>query len=662
MNAGRLCLALFLILLSWHFGLSMELPEVAWVGTALTVLAAFRVVNVEHPTAGLLFVLFATGALTGNQVLEDWALDDTWPQENGFGAGIAISLLLYLIWLYAADRERAPQYVINRSSQSVLVWGLMSLLLVRTSESLLFSIAEFAEKWGYALNPGADLLMPIPAMLGILLATVILLADRCGPALLRRLSLMLPLLVVMPLMMLALNYSQRPLVYALGSMMPRGGDYTQTGFSPYQTLRASVFLQPSNEPVMRIQTDALPSRYLAGNRLVGLSEDLVWLPSLRPVQSYGTLDAELLPDNQWRYELGNHHFTGNGVASTMIVHSLSGNDYLFTTPNTTHVSGRFNGISRNAADVLAPNFDRGVDARWELQSGPASGPEPENAEYLFMPEFWDDELQSHSETMAGSSRQMTADNIVSYFLARDYALNTDFDPEQPFHDFYLNDKAAYCFWFASASTLALRANGIPSRLVGGYLIHEQLSENLWLVRERDAHSWVEWQDENGYWHTIDPTPASMDLFFGGYQSSSSSQLYHRLAGQWQMFIDRLLENQAAANLITWSGLAILVFLFAREYLRIRKRREEMGDLSLRWEKLWQRFIKATQLPDQQSWTTGRYVENLPEGWSENYRAKVSEFLIAYRESRFGSEGLTAIEAVEKSFAKLLQESKASVRV
>mgnify|MGYP000229648721 CR=1 FL=1 len=91
-------------------------------------------------------------------------------------------------------------------------------------------------------------------------------------------------------------------------------------------------------------------------------------------------------------------------------------------------------------------------------------------------------------------------------------------------------------------------------------------------------------------------------------------------------------------------------------------REEMGDLSLRWEKLWQRFIKATQLPDQQSWTTGRYVENLPEGWSENYRAKVSEFLIAYRESRFGSEGLTAIEAVEKSFAKLLQESKASVRV
>ncbi|HIA05094.1 MAG TPA: transglutaminase domain-containing protein, partial [Myxococcales bacterium] len=49
------------------------------------------------------------------------------------------------------------------------------------------------------------------------------------------------------------------------------------------------------------------------------------------------------------------------------------------------------------------------------------------------------------------------------------------------HDFFLNEKAGYCFWFASATTLALRANGIPSKLVSGYMVHERLSSQLWLV-------------------------------------------------------------------------------------------------------------------------------------------------------------------------------------
>lgn len=647
MTVSRLCLALFLIVLSWHLGQSMELPWLAWFGSGLTLLAARRLVRVEHPTLGLVFVLFATGALTGNQVLENWAMDDTWPQDNGLGAGIMISLLLYLIWIYAADREHSPQQVINRSSQSILVWGLLSLWMIETSESLLLSFPLF----------GNELQAPLPALVGMLLATVVLLADRCGPGLMRRLTLLLPVFVLLPLLGGVLSLAQGPLVSALGNLMPRGGEYTSTGFSPYQSLRASVFLRPSNDPVMRIQADALPSHYLAGNRLVSLNEELVWLPSLRPVRSYGPLDAELLPDDQRRYALDSHHFSGNQASAGMTVYSLGNDDFLFTTPNTTHVTGRFSAITRNAADVLTPDYDRGVDARWELETGISSGPDVADAEALVLPAFWDEQLQAHSESMAGTSRQVTADNIVNYFLAREYALQTDFDPRQPFHDFFLNDKAGYCFWFASASTLALRANGIPSRLVGGYVVHEQLSDDLWLVRERDAHSWVEWQDEAGYWHTIDPTPASINVFFGGYQSSAMSQLYQRLAGQWQIFLDRLLQNEDAASLITWAGLAVLVFLFAREYRRIRSRSEQLDDLGLRWQKLWQRFLGATQLPDRPGWTSLTYAEHLPDSWSLAYRDRVGEFLRRYREERFGSHEAEGLQELEGKLSDLQKESK-----
>lgn len=652
MSASRLFLALFLFVVSWHLGQSMELPLIAWSGMALTALAMLRVVRVEHPTLGLLFVLFATGALTGNQVLENWAIEDTWPQQNGLGAGLMISMLLYLIWVYAADRERSPRYIVNRSTQSVLVWGLLSLVMIETPESLLITEVGLGEN-------EFDEPVSLPALVGIILATLVLLADRCVAGLARRLVLLLPVVVVLPLMLTGLNFGQGPMISALGNMMPRSRDFSSTGFSPYQTLRASVFLRPSNDPVMRIQSAELPSRYLAGNRLVSLDEELVWLPSERAVRSYDTFDAELIDGEQWRYQMDSHHYSDTQISSAMTVFSLAGDDYLFTTPNTTHVTGRFLSIDRNAADVLAPGYERGVDARWRLESGPASGPDSESLETLLLPAFWDDRLQAHSETMAGANRQLTANNIVSYFLAREYSLQTNFDPEQPFHDFYLNDRAAYCFWFASASTLALRANGIPSRLVGGYVVHEQLSEDLWLVRERDAHSWVEWQDENGYWHTIDPTPPSISAFFGGYESSSASQFYHRLAGQWQILVDRILENELAANLITWGGLAILVFLFAREYRRIRKRREELGSLRVRWQKLWQRFLRTTQLPDQNSWTPRTYRENLPDEWSSSYQARVCEFLAVYQEQRFGGDGLDGLKRVEEMLSGLQESSKAT---
>jgi hypothetical protein len=643
MSFSHIGLGLFICLLSWHFGLSMELPLIAWLGSGLAVLAGARLLTVERPTAGLIFVLFATGALTGNQVLENWAVEDSWPQDNGFGAGVLISLLLYLLWRYASRDPAESQQIIGRDSQSIIVWGLLSLLMISPADATL--VTAFGST------------APLLTLTGIVLACLIMLADHAGNRLLQRLALLAPVLVLLPLMFTGLNYGQGPVIAALGNIMPRGGDYTPTGFSPYQTLRSSVFLRPSNDPVMRIRSEAIPGRYLVGNRLSILNSELLWLPSERPVRSWGSLDAELLTSDEWRYPVANHQYAGQRQERLqMSITSLQGDDYLFVPPDVSAITGRFGSISRNAADVLTPNYERGNDPRWQVESGGNLQPDSVNPDNLLLPGFWDDQLQAHSESLAADNRQATADRISAYFLARDYALQTDFDPDQPFHDFFLNERAGYCFWFASATTLALRANGIPSRLVGGYLLNEQLADDLWLVRERDAHSWVEWQDEQGYWHTMDPTPGSITAFFGGYQSSPVSQWYHRLAGQWQALIDRILENQLAATAITWGGLLILVFLFAREYRRLQKRREAYTDLGLRWQKLWQRFLKVTALPSQPQWTATTYANNLPTSWNPQWQASVRQFLQHYQQWRFAENQQDSLQQAEQALTQLKRQN------
>ena len=75
-------------------------------------------------------------------------------------------------------------------------------------------------------------------------------------------------------------------------------------------------------------------------------------------------------------------------------------------------------------------------------------------------------------------------------------------------DWFLFDvKIGYCEQFATAETLMLRSLGIPARLATGYSTGSYdpvLDQSV--VRERDAHAWVEvWFPGHG-WVPVDPSP------------------------------------------------------------------------------------------------------------------------------------------------------------
>ena len=76
-----------------------------------------------------------------------------------------------------------------------------------------------------------------------------------------------------------------------------------------------------------------------------------------------------------------------------------------------------------------------------------------------------------------------------------------------FEDFLYHRREGHCEYFATATTLLLRAAGIPARYTVGYSVQEYSPlENQYVARARDAHSWViAYVDDK--WITLDTTPS-----------------------------------------------------------------------------------------------------------------------------------------------------------
>ena len=97
--------------------------------------------------------------------------------------------------------------------------------------------------------------------------------------------------------------------------------------------------------------------------------------------------------------------------------------------------------------------------------------------------------------------------FVADLSRRPYDLDTrGIDPSRPIASF-LEGAPGHCEYFASAMVLGLRARGIPSRVVGGFLGADRATFGReYVVRESRAHMWVEAHIPGSGWTTFDPTP------------------------------------------------------------------------------------------------------------------------------------------------------------
>lgn len=99
--------------------------------------------------------------------------------------------------------------------------------------------------------------------------------------------------------------------------------------------------------------------------------------------------------------------------------------------------------------------------------------------------------------------------------------------EHPLAHFLFERRAGHCEYFAAAMTVMLRTQGIPARYVNGFLRGEynELGQDF-IVRARDAHSWVEVYFPDDGWIPFDPTPP---------EDATPPGLLGRLALYWDWF-------------------------------------------------------------------------------------------------------------------------------
>jgi len=149
-------------------------------------------------------------------------------------------------------------------------------------------------------------------------------------------------------------------------------------------------------------------------------------------------------------------------------------------------------------------------AEGALEGAGADYPPEIAADHLQLPPI-DPRLAALAADMAGgeSDPYRAARRIEAELLSRyTYTLDVqDAGVEDPLGRFLLEKAAGHCEYFATAMAVLCRLRGIPSRLVTGFQRgqHSDLRGTL-LVRQSDAHSWVEVFFPGHGWVGFDPTP------------------------------------------------------------------------------------------------------------------------------------------------------------
>ena len=169
------------------------------------------------------------------------------------------------------------------------------------------------------------------------------------------------------------------------------------------------------------------------------------------------------------------------------------------------------GVHRNRLGAVKVEEGLGLVTYTALfaPDGPLDGP-PIDADLHVPPR--EAEIVSRIATelnLAGSSPGESVETVAAYFR-RNFRYSTwkgeRVRKESALEEFLLNSRAGHCEYFATATTLLLRAAGVPARYAVGFSVQEwSRLEQRYIVRARHAHSWT-LAYVNGAWRDVDTTP------------------------------------------------------------------------------------------------------------------------------------------------------------
>ncbi|HEY6339464.1 MAG TPA: DUF3488 and transglutaminase-like domain-containing protein [Candidatus Sulfotelmatobacter sp.] len=258
----------------------------------------------------------------------------------------------------------------------------------------------------------------------------------------------------------------------------------------------------------------------------------------------------------------------------------------------------------------------------------------------------------------------------------------------PLANFLFERRQGHCEYFASSMAVMLRTLGIPSRVVNGFRSDEfnDLTGN-YVVRAKDAHSWVEAYFPGYGWQTFDPTPpganstpqgwdramlyldamssfwrewvisydAAHQFSLGHAAVSGTRGVWERARHWWREHYDVMLrwasrtQERAERAPKQWIGLGLamgsvlLIIFLALGNLpwiarmihesRLRKHPERSPEqAAAMWYERMAHSLARRGVRKGTAQTPGEFAGAIPEGV---LRVRVQQFTEAYESARFG---------------------------
>jgi protein-glutamine gamma-glutamyltransferase len=378
-----------------------------------------------------------------------------------------------------------------------------------------------------------------------------------------------------------------------GGMKP-GETQHVSGFSQKVQLGEIAQIQENTEGVMRISVSG--GRVPVGHRFYwrGAAFDLYdgksWSTS-NPGTSF------LFQDSSSTFYASTDHNESVLVKQEVYLAPIDSR-VIFGQDRMVKVEGSFFGVSRDVNGTLT---GMGIPENYEVYSQITSLP-PERlrsrrVNYSENVLRYYTKLQRTNPQIEKLAKDITTGQTNVYdrvksiqtYLENNYqytTTNLPLDNIDPVANFLFKKKVGHCEYFATSMVILLRHIGIPARIVNGFLEGEFNDiGKFYVVRQSDAHSWVEVYFGGGLWMNFDPSPRS--VVTGG--STDWWKLFNprKILESISFFWDRYILIFSAQDQIN-----VLITVRDR-YKEIAQALKEESDRAksskVGWVQLWQRY-------------------------------------------------------------------------
>ena len=282
-----------------------------------------------------------------------------------------------------------------------------------------------------------------------------------------------------------------------------------TGFSDRLALGEVAEIQKNNAVAMRVIMEQAGPRDGAELYWRGVTLDLFdgrrWQKSrgdIAPLRRFGET-----------YVVDESPSDASSLVRQRITLEPLGSPALFTLSAPVAISGRLPYLFRDSLGNLQTAYPPPFQISYEVLSRPEAGWKEKTLEAhaLQLPPADPRILQLARRTTDGIPEQSGKARALERHLRENYRYSLQGLPvggEEPLADFLFEARQGNCEYFASALAVMLRSLGIPARVVNGYLGAEwNPYGEYYVIRQSNAHSWVEAHFADQGWMRLDPTPA-----------------------------------------------------------------------------------------------------------------------------------------------------------